>query len=178
MNLLSFVPSWLWAILLAGAVMTNCVSQNQLAGQKLKYAKLELDVSKQKIEAAKLLTQETTKVLDAERLLRTAQSAQNLKDASNEKTVVTLRRDLDMSLVAGRLRDPFANGCGNSGNSPPVETPTVTANSGGNSAQTGGLLSPELTDFLLIRLEEADTINLAYISCRADAVTSRRIGLQ
>ncbi len=42
-GLLDFIPSWVWAILLAGSLATNCVSRNQLVSERLAHQTAKAD---------------------------------------------------------------------------------------------------------------------------------------
>ena len=127
----------------------------------------------QKKEAADALKKETAKVVAAERALQNFKNIQEVKDAGNKKITENLAARLrDIAGPTGRLRDPNARGWFGSG-APNSAAPTGTDNRPDNGAEAPGLLSTELTRFLQQKLIEADEINLAYISCRADAEAMR-----
>jgi len=134
-------------------------------------AAYEAALSKQKVGAAQLLAEATEKVLVFERKLAAERAAQEVKDAANKKLVA----DLGTRLRAVGLRDPGATGCRESGGG--TES-TVAASPGDRPANTTegtGVLSQQFTDLLLAQASEADAINLAYISCRADAFSVREV---
>lgn len=131
-------------------------------------------IEKVKREAADTLASETNKTRTAERVLQDFKNTQELQDASHQKTVADLSSRLrSLSGAPGRLRDPHAAGCGPSGGSAPGEAAPAPSGRPADPAEAGGLLSADLSG-LLQRLQlEADTINVAYASCRADAYTVR-----
>lgn len=127
-----------------------------------------------KTQAEATLADETEKVRLQNIALQKLTNAQNLKDADHAKTVSDLSARLRIAAgPSGRLRDPNAVGCGSSGGGAQSAAASPANDSAGNPAQTGGLLSAELSG-LLQRLQlEADTINDAYASCRAQAIADR-----
>jgi len=129
-------------------------------------------IEAQKKEAAIVLAGETARVVSAERALQDFKNRQEVKDAGNKKTVDTLSARLRDLAVNGRLRDPHA-GRGSGGGGASGAVASGTGNRPDNGAETPGLLSAELSGFLGQRLKEADEINNAYISCRADAEAVR-----
>lgn len=130
-------------------------------------------IETQKKEAAATLAKETGKAVAAERALQNFKNIQEVKDAGNKKTTDNLAARLRaLTGPAGRLRDPHA-GRGPGGGSAPGAAAAGPGNRADNPAETAGLLSAELTRFLQQKLIEADEINLAYISCRADAESVR-----
>ena len=100
--------------------------------------------------------------------LDAAHNTQELLDENHRTTVAILATQLRLRAgPANRLRDPHATDCA-------APTPAATASAGADDgAPTGGLLSAELTEFLLTQAGAADTINTAYASCRADAIAMR-----
>lgn len=128
-------------------------------------------INAQKAQAAATLASETAKTRAAEQSLQTNLNAQNIKDADHAQTIATLSDRLHRA--AGRLRDPYAAGCG-AGSSGTTSETAAAANGGAtDTAQAGGLLSAAATEFLLTIAREADDINTAYASCRADAFAVR-----
>lgn len=131
-------------------------------------------IDRQKIKAAETLTAETEAVHAYEAALQDAKNQQELKDATHKTTIADLSDRLRRAAgSAGRLRDPHAPGCGPSGGSAQSQAATAPGDSAADRAETGGLLSVPLSDLLGEILREADTINTAYASCRADATTIR-----
>lgn len=168
---------WLLYLLLAGASVgavvvgyQTFVDHQQDIGDQRATARYELALSKQKGEAAALLATETTRANEAERRARELLAQQEKTDAKNLKTVGTLEARLHaLAGPDGRLWDPNAQpgrGCGSGG---PQGAPAArAADRPGDAAEAGGLLSAELSGLLQTRLSEADQINVAYTSCRAD----------
>ena len=133
-------------------------------------------INKQKAEVATTLATETAKALQAERALSHLKNLQELQDADHQKTVSGLSARLrDFAGPAGRLRDPNAAGCGGGGSGTPGEAAPAPGGRTADPAEAGGLLSKQLTEFLLSQAADADQINLAYTSCRLDALTLREV---
>jgi len=124
-----------------------------------------------KIDATAALATETAKVAAYQKAVQAFTDALNLKDADHVKTVHALQTRLHAAAdPAGRLRDPHAPGCGGGGGGTASTTDSPAGDRAADPAQTGGLLSSELSGLLRDRLTEADQINLAYASCRARLV--------
>lgn len=134
-------------------------------------------LAQQKQQAGELLATEAAKTRSAEEALRTNKLNQDKKDAQAQSTVADLSRRLRQLSAdnAGRLRDPNAQGCGGSGSGPEAEAASATGSGGEHPAHAGGLLSAELSGLLRQLAGEADAINLAYASCRADALQVRAL---
>ncbi len=135
-------------------------------------------ISAQKAAAAQLLAEETAKNTERERLLRAQLSVRENRDATNAQLVEKLSGDLRAMSRAGGgpgLRDPHAAApeCRCSGGGTEAAAAPGPGNRPADPAQTGGLLSEPLERLLLEITREADAINLAYESCRADAFTIR-----
>ena len=132
-------------------------------------------IAAQKKEAAAILAKETVRVATAERALQDFKNNQEVKDGGNKKTVDALSaRVRALAGLAGRLRDPHADaGCGGRSDGAHGSPATGPGNSPGDGADAPGLLSAELAGLLQRLTLEADQINNAYISCRADAEAMR-----
>jgi len=132
-------------------------------------------INAQKSEAAALLASESAKVRAAEHALQAHLNAQNLKDFENAKNLAALSDRLRAAAgPARRLRDPAATGCGGSSAGAPGATAAAPGDRAADDAQTGGLLSADFTGLLQRLTREADDINAAYASCRADAFAVRQ----
>ena len=131
-------------------------------------------IEQSKREAANALLREKDKTHAAEQALQALKNQQELKDADHQKTVADLSsRVRNLAGPAGRLRDPQAVGCG-AGSSGTHGAAAAAHGAGADGgAQAGGLLSKPLTELLFRLTREADDINNAYASCRADAYTVR-----
>lgn len=128
-----------------------------------------------KIEAARVLKVETDKADALTAKMQQFVNTQNLKDSDHEKTVRQLSgklRDL-ASANDGRLWDPNTSGCGDSSLAAQSKDAGASSDRPADGAQAGGPLSTELSGLLQRLTLEADTINDAYISCRADSVQLR-----
>lgn len=122
------------------------------------------------------LNEQNKLVLSAQKELADFKNAQELKDAANKSKVESLNRRLrDLAnLESGRLRDPNADEACRERSDPGPDTSLAgTGNRDSNPSKTGGLLSTALSELLQSVGEEADAINLAYISCRADSQSLR-----
>jgi len=176
LKLFGIVPGWVWAALLGAALLTNCNTLRQRDAARLEVADLKLAIQKQKTEAANKLATETGKVLKLERELGAARAQQEKADADNAKTIQNLRADLRRnSRAAGGagLRDPWSARCGGGGGGPAAPTAPAANSGGADPAEAGRVLSERFEGMLLDWAESADTINAAYIACRADAVNLR-----
>lgn len=116
-----------------------------------------------KAESARVLKIETDKANAITLALKDFKVAREKQDVINNQTIEILADKLHAIASAGRLRDP--NGCGGSAQGPSVGG---TENSQGNGAEAGGLLSREISELFISLTREADEVNAAYISCRAD----------
>ena len=145
------------------------------SGVKVTKDHYEAAIKAQEAEAATTLAAETDKTRLLERSMRAALNNQELKDATNQKTVSDLSDRLRRAAgPALRLRDPNSvAGCGPSGGGTPGATVAAPGDRPADAPQAGGLLSVQLSDLLTRLLREADDINDAYASCRADAYTVR-----
>ena len=168
------IPPWVkWAAIAVAAVVcfgAGWTAQGWRADAKL--AKVNHSIDKQKQDAADLLIKETARANAAEKALQDAKNAQEVKDVQAQKTVNALQSRLAALTVDGRLRDPNAGRGGGSGG-PQGSTPSATGNSPDRGTEAAGLLSAELTGLLQRLQREADEINNAYLSCRADAFAVR-----
>lgn len=174
----------LWAVKLGGGVLVGAAlfggylawaSHQQGIAEARATAACNLKIEAQKKEAATLLAKETAKVVATERALQDFKNRQEVKDAGNKKTVDNLSARL-RSLVGrdGRLRDPHTDsGRGGGGSGPRGSGSPGPDNRPDNGTETSGILSAELTELLQRLTLEADEINAAYISCRADAEAVR-----
>ena len=132
-------------------------------------------INAQKVQAAGLLASETAKVRAAEQALQAFTNTQNLKDAENVQTLAALSDRLRRAAgPAGRLRDPAATGCGGSSAGATGATAAAPGDRAADNPQAVGLLSADFTGLLQSLTREADDINAAYQSCRADAFAMRR----
>lgn len=136
----------------------------------------ERAIKTQEAEAATKLADETEKTRLLEHALQAARNNQELKDANHRKTVSDLTSSLRRAAGFGlRLRDPNATpaGCWPSGSGTQGPTSAAAGGRPADGAEAGGLLSAELTGLLQRLQREADDINVAYASCRADAYAVR-----
>jgi hypothetical protein len=122
---------------------------------------------KLKTDAALLAA--NNKAIELERKWQALTDQQNLKDTQNEKIATANSARVRAAESHGRLRDPNATPC-SSGESKAASSPS---DSSADGAQTTGLLSVPITDLLERALREADAINDAYSSCRAQAIGIR-----
>ncbi len=167
------IPGWCYALLIAGLLLTNGVSLVRVHVAQTGEAMAKLETQTLRTDHATALAQETGKVLATERKLGAALATQEKKDADAQKTVADLRADLRaLSRAAGGLRDPNATACRH----PAAGETAAGAGPGANDAsQAGGLLSEPLEKLLLTDSADADAINIAYASCREDAMNVRQI---
>jgi hypothetical protein len=182
MNPLAWLNPARW-LMLAGAVLAIVLGYQAwaahqrsvgAAGERVQW---QAAIAAQKAEAAATLAAATARTLTAERQLNAARAAREKIDAKNQNDLAGLRAvPLPGSHAAGGLglRDPNATGCrGSSGGATGAASPGADAGAA-DRAQAGGLVSRELEALLLQLADEADTLNIAYASCRADAFEIRR----
>lgn len=128
-----------------------------------------------KAQAAATLASETAKTRSAEQALQAIKNTQELQDAAHQNTVADLSDRLRrLAGPAGRLRDPYAVGCGGGSGGAPGAAATTPGDRAADTTEAGGLLSAGLSGLLQRLQREADTINIAYASCRADAYAVRQ----
>ncbi len=118
----------------------------------------EAKIAEQKREAQEKLDEERAKTEEVEAKLTDARTTQETKDATNAKTIKSLAGELS---YLKRLRDPYAkSGSGCSGGGAEGKDSASASAGAGDRAETGGLLSPELTAFLLDQARSADELNI------------------
>jgi hypothetical protein len=169
---------WLLLLALCGALGVGYVAwakHQQGIGEDRATARYEAALTKQKAEAAALLSSETAKVQAAEAAMLKFHFENELKDRTNEKAISLLADKLHRATGnSGRLRDPNATtGCGQGGGGAQGQDTASSGDSAADGALPGGLLSEQLTGLLTERTKQADTINNAYRACRADAYEIR-----
>lgn len=133
----------------------------------------ESKIAEQKAEARKKLDEERAKTEEVEAKLTDARTTQETKDEANAKTIKSLAGDLR---YFKRLRDPYAkSGSGCSGGGAEGKDSASASAGSGDRAETSGLLSEGFSDLLRNLAREADELNIAYASCRQDAMTVREL---
>lgn len=139
--------------------------------------KWQAKVGKMKLQATQELLAATNERDALQSALSNALAAQERKDDEGQKTVARLENNLRSmrALSGGRMLDPNATGCRSGGQDANGKDSGAAIGGGGNAAEARGLLSTELTRLLDKLTREADDINVAYASCRADAVTIRAL---
>jgi uncharacterized membrane protein YdfJ with MMPL/SSD domain len=133
-------------------------------------------INAQKAEAASKLSAEKDKTSAAEKALAAITHAQELKDHDHEQTIAAMSDRLrSITGPSGRLRDPHATGCRSGGGGATSPAITTSSDRAENLAEDSGLLSADLSGLLQRLTREADDINAAYASCRADAFAVRQM---
>jgi hypothetical protein len=133
-------------------------------------------IDKQKTKAGQLLQAETDRANAATSKLIELKTEREKQDVENKSTIAALAVRLRAAAgPAARLRDPHAAGCGSCGGSAPATDPARAEGGAADGAEAGGLLSKQLTEFLLTQAADADQVNLAYTSCRLDALSLREV---
>ena len=162
-------------VICAAAIVAYSYYQ-QSVGESRATAVYNTAIDRQKIAAGTTLARETGKVREAEQALQTYKNQQEIRDAENKKIVSGLDAQLRAAAgAAGRLRDPNAAGCGGGGSGAPGAAPARSGSGPADPAEAGGFLSEDLTGLLLSQAKAADDINVAYASCRADALSLREV---
>lgn len=132
----------------------------------------------QKIAAAATLATETAKTRTAEQALQAQTNQQEIQDAEHQKAVSDLSsRVRQLVGSTGRLRDPQAAGCGPGSSSATGTAATAPGDRADDASEAGGLLSVGASGLFRRLTREADDINAAYESCRADAYAVRGVML-
>ena len=188
-----------WLLLIAAGVALVLgyeawAGHQQALGAARADARWQLTIARLQRDAAAALASETSKVRAAEQALQAAKTHQEATDAKNQTTITSLAQRLRAlaatnghgspagpgiatgaaaGAAAWRLRDPNAPTCWGSGGGAPATAATAAADRAADAAPAGGLLSEQLSELLYQRLREADEINAAYLSCRADAMAVR-----
>lgn len=183
------VPGWVWAIACAVllAAFGGTAVQRDIARADAKHAIAERDqargelgqlkaaVTAMKKQAAEDLEKARAEVADWQARYNGARRAQEIQDANAQSAIDKARHDLRAASDrnGGRLRDPWAAGCGSSGAST-GEGSRAGAGTGADSRpETGGLLSERFTSAIERLQSEADEVNRAYIACRPDSFRVR-----
>lgn len=171
------IPGAVWAVVLLAALWHWWGDHGALVDLRADHTALQDAVEAQKEQAAKLLAAKTTEADAIQLKLANALALQEKTDEANKKTVADLRAEMRRnSRAAGGpgLRDPFvAHRRGCSGGSAQPQDSAAAQDRAGNDAEAAGVLSPEFERLLLDQAETADAINIAYIACRADALSLR-----
>lgn len=163
----------------AGLLLALGIQTVRLADEQAEVARMQTSIERTRAEAATQLAAETGKTLAAERRLREQSNEQERLDATHQQTVAGLERQLhDRGGPSLRLRDPNAapDRCLGGGPADPVAA--AAAPGAADAAETGGLFSAGATRLFERLTREADDINIAYASCRADAAAVRAIPMQ
>jgi hypothetical protein len=166
-----------WALALAAllAAAYALVGHIEQRGYDRAAEKFTADIHQLQADAATTLADQVSKTRAAEQALTTAKHNQEQKDAKHTQTIATYAARLRAAAgPAGRLRDPNAPQCRGSGDRPPGDPATAAGAGATDRAEAGGLLSEPLTELLQRLAREADDINAAYASCRADAYAVRQ----
>lgn len=175
-GLCSLLPGWVWFVLLLVAFFA-CVGLDDLRLRALKdAAEWKAAIAQEKAWHERELQEKTAEVLTLTIQLNDEHEAQEAKDAEDRKIVEGLREDLRLNSRAaggGGLRDPFATPCPRGGNTAAAPAAAGAVDRAADPTEAGGLLSAELEGLLLRLQREADEINIAYASCRPDALTLR-----
>lgn len=175
MNILAALNGarWLLAavacVVLVLAVRAGLEHQRGI-GEARTAAKYEARIALMQQEAAALLKAETDKVNAANARLQQFKDERELTDAKHNATVATLAGRLRvLAGASGQLRDPHASACRERGPGPEPDAAAAASPGADDAAETDGLLSAQLSGLLRRLTHEADEINNAFASCKADA---------
>lgn len=158
------------AILALGAAALGYGHYQYLNGVKVTTNTFDAAIAQQKAKASETLAVETDKVRDKELALQRAKNKQELTDVQQSKVIADMARQLR---AAGGLHDPHAARCGGGSGGTPGSLAGLPSAGANDGAEAGQLLSTDLTELLLRLTREADEINLAYASCKADSKSIR-----
>jgi hypothetical protein len=174
MNLLFIKAGAAVALLLAlvfGVRMwTNSIRASERA---LVVAEYNIQIDKLQSDARDTLADVTAKVESGNKKLRDAKEIQEFNDVVNTKALAMLADRSHALASAGMLIDPNAQACGCGSSGTAFANSTTPSAGVGNPAKAGGVLSRPLSQLLFDITRDADEINVAYISCRADALAIR-----
>lgn len=175
------IMSWLYRTLAIGVLISLMAlgyrawaTHQQGIGEARATARYNAAIDKQKTQAGQLLKAETDRANVATAKLIELKTEREKNDAENKSAIDSLA--VRLRAAAGptsRLRDPYAAGCGGGGGSAPAADPARAEGGAADGAEAGGFLSKQLTEFLLSQAADADQVNLAYTSCRLDALSLR-----
>lgn len=135
-------------------------------------------IGEQKATAGKLLQVETDRANAATTALADFKRERERQDVENQSTIADLAGRLRTAAgAAGRLRDPNASpaGCGRGGGGAQGANPASASTGPADPTEADGLFSEPATQLLQKLTLEADAINVAYTSCRADAFYLRGV---
>lgn len=162
------------ALLLLGWAAWSVYQQG--VGEKRATAVYNAAIDRQKLDAGATLARETGKTRAAEQTLQAFKNQQEILDAKNKLVVGALADQLRAAAgPAARLRDPNAAGCGGGGGGAQAADPARAGGGADDAAQAGGLFSAGATELFQRLTREADDINVAYASCRTDAMNVREV---
>ena len=152
-------------------------THQQGIGEVRTTARYTAAIDQQKREAGQLLRAQTDRANAATTRLIELKTERDKQDAENQNAIAVLAARLrDAAGPAARLRDPNAVArCGGGGGGASGADPARAGGGAADGAEDSGLLSKELTGFLLSQAQTADDINVAYTSCRLDALNLREV---
>ena len=164
---------WLIWIGLAGALVVGIAARDnhiRSVERAMVVAEYNVKINAQKAEARHQLDTETARVKLLNIQLRAFKDQQENQDVINTKTVELLAD----KLYTVKLHDPSQDtGCGSSGSSTQVAVASGASVGATNTSSGTGVFSQQLTDYLIGQARSADSINLAYISCRQTLINER-----
>jgi hypothetical protein len=143
-------------------------AHQQAIGEKRATLRHNTAIEAQNAEADKLLKDATERADTASQALREFVNRQEKTDAIETTKIAELETRLRaLAGPAGRLRDPYATAASGPGCAGPSGSSPSPAGAGaGNAGSSTGLLSPELSQFLIGKLADAERVSAAYASCR------------
>jgi hypothetical protein len=184
-GLFNIVPGWVYAVALAIALAAGFgereMKQHYKADaivQKANVTKLSSAIETQKEEAAATLRTLNASVLAQQKTIDAAHAAQEKQDASNVQVVAGLQQGLRDALDkrGSRLCNPAPAGRGSGGGGAAGQGAAGAGAGAADGTQTAGVLQPDARGLLERLMREADAVNIAYASCKADSQTVRGLG--
>ena len=158
--------------LIFGLAMTHYRDKAQETGEQLR--RLQADVATRNTEAQAKLDELTAKRDALQNTLDTLHSERETTDAANTEEIARLAGELDRRPVRVRLV-PQASACGPRGGGTASEAAASTSAGAADTAQTHGLLPASNAASLGRVIQEAETINAAYTSCRTTLIQSQAL---
>lgn len=181
-GIFNLIPGWLWAIALTIALAVGLGEREmkqhykaEAVEQAANVMALSRAIKTQKSEAAAMLRTLNASVLAQQKTVDAAHAAQEQQDAKNVQVVAGLQQGLHDALATrgNRLCNPAPTGRGSGGGGAAGQVAANASTGAADPAQASGLLSTDAQGLLGRLMKEADDVNNAYASCKADGVTVR-----
>ena len=155
--LLSLVPRWVWAALVAALAATSCKLTVDLGAVKLELEKAKVAHEQERAEAATRLAQEQQRYRDADRAIQATANA--IREETHAQVIVA-RADADA--LRQRLRIAQANAA----TAALVSSTTAPASIGPAAVEVGAVIPAGVGDDLVSLAQRAEELRADAIACR------------